>query len=232
MTPPTDLASRNSPDELVFLPLGGAGEIGMNLSLYGYAGEWLMIDCGITFADDSLPGLEVLMPDPGLIAERRDRLAGLVVTHGHEDHIGAIPYLWNRFRCPVYATPFARALLYEKLVEAGLQNDVKITEVPMSGRFSVGPFEIELITLTHSIPEPNAVVLRTPLGTILHTGDWKLDPKPLVGPTADETALRRLGEEGVLAMVCDSTNALKPGRSGSEAEVRDALIELIGRHHQ
>jgi len=222
----------SSAEELTFLSLGGAGEIGMNLSLYGYRGEWLMVDCGITFADDRQPGLDVLMPDPGFIAERRDRLAGLVVTHGHEDHIGAIPYLWNRFRCPVYATPFARALLYEKLVEAGLQNDVKITEVPMSGRFSVGPFEIELITLTHSIPEPNAVVLRTPLGTILHTGDWKLDPKPLVGPTADETALRRLGEEGVLAMVCDSTNALKPGRSGSEAEVRDALIELIGRHHQ
>ncbi len=219
-------------EELIFLSLGGAGEIGMNLTLYGYRGEWLMIDCGITFADDRQPGLDVLMPDPGFIVERRERLAGLVVTHGHEDHIGAIPYLWQRFRCPVYATPFARALLYEKLVEAGLQNEVAITEVPLSGRFTVGPFEIELITLTHSIPEPNAVVLRTPLGVVLHTGDWKLDPEPLVGPTADAAALRRLGGEGVLAMVCDSTNALRPGRSGSEADVRAALIDLIGRYEQ
>jgi ribonuclease J len=222
----------NRSDELVFLPLGGAGEIGMNLTLYGYRGEWLMVDCGVTFADDSMPGLDVIMPDPDFIAERSDRLAGLVVTHGHEDHIGAIPYLWKRFRCPVYATPFARALLYEKLVEAGLQNEIAITEVPLSGKFEVGPFEIELITLTHSIPEPNAVVIRTPLGTILHTGDWKLDPDPLVGAISDEAALRRLGEEGVLAMVCDSTNALRPGHSGSELAVRDSLIDLVGRYDQ
>ncbi|MBV9522992.1 MAG: ribonuclease J, partial [Alphaproteobacteria bacterium] len=216
-------------EELVFLSLGSAGEIGMNLTLYGYRGQWLMVDCGITFADDRQPGLDVLMPDPGFIVERRDRLAGLVVTHGHEDHIGAIPYIWERFRCPVYATPFARALLHEKLVEAGLQHDVEITEVPMSGSFSVGPFEIELITLTHSIPEPNAVVIRTAFGTVLHTGDWKLDPDPLVGPDADTAALRRIGAAGVLAMVCDSTNALRPGRSGSEADVRTALIDLVGR---
>ncbi|HEX3499841.1 MAG TPA: ribonuclease J [Stellaceae bacterium] len=223
-------SQRNRPDELVFLPLGGAGEIGMNLTLYGYGGEWLMVDCGVTFADDSMPGLDVIMPDPGFIADRCDRLAGLVVTHGHEDHIGAIPYLWTRFRCPVYATPFARALLYEKLVEAGLQHEIPITEVPLSGKFTVGPFEIELITLTHSIPEPNAVVIRTPLGTILHTGDWKLDPSPLVGDISDEAALRRLGEEGVLAMVCDSTNALRPGHSGSEATVRESLVDLVGRY--
>jgi len=222
----------NRPDELVFLPLGGAGEIGMNLTLYGYGGEWLMVDCGVTFADDSMPGLDVIMPDPDFIAARSDRLAGLVVTHGHEDHIGAIPYLWKRFRCPVYATPFARALLYEKLVEAGLQNEIAITEVPLSGKFTVGQFEIELITLTHSIPEPNAVVIRTPLGTILHTGDWKLDPDPLVGATTDEAALRQLGEEGVLAMVCDSTNALRAGHSGSELAVRDSLIDLVGRYQQ
>jgi ribonuclease J len=225
-------SQRNRSDELVFLPLGGAGEIGMNLTLYGYGGEWLMVDCGVTFADDSMPGLDVIMPDPDFIAERRDRLAGLVVTHGHEDHIGAIPYLWKRFRCPVYATPFARVLLYEKLVEAGLQNEIAITEVPLSGKFEVGPFEIELITLTHSIPEPNAVVIRTPLGTILHTGDWKLDPDPLVGAISDEAALRRLGEEGVLAMVCDSTNALRPGHSGSELAVRNSLIDLVGRYDQ
>jgi ribonuclease J len=219
----------NRPDELAFLALGGVGEIGMNLSLYGYAGRWLMVDCGISFADETLPGIDVIMPEPSFIAERADALVGLVATHAHEDHIGAIPYLWRRFRCPVYATPFTAAVLRQKLIEAGLEHEVPITEVPMSGKFSVGPFEIELITLTHSIPEPNAVVLRTPLGTVLHTGDWKFDPNPLVGDTADMAALRRLGDQGVLAMICDSTNALRPGDSGSEADVRKSLIDLVGR---
>ncbi|HZB93313.1 MAG TPA: ribonuclease J, partial [Stellaceae bacterium] len=219
----------NRPDELAFLALGGVGEIGMNLSLYGYAGRWLMIDCGISFADDTLPGVDVVMPDPGFIAERADRLDGIVVTHAHEDHIGAIPYLWRRLRCPVYATPFTAAVLRQKLIEAGLEHEVPITEVPMSGRFTVGAFEIELVTLTHSIPEPNAVVLRTPLGTVLHTGDWKFDPDPLVGSTSDLERLQQLGEAGILAMICDSTNALRPGESGSEADVRKSLIELVGR---
>jgi len=218
----------NRPDELAFLALGGVGEIGMNLTLYGYGGRWLMIDCGITFADDTIPGIDVIMPNPRFIAERADTLEGLVCTHAHEDHIGAIPYLWRRLGCPVYATPFTAAVLRQKLAEAGLEGEVPIHEVPMSGRFSVGQFELELITLTHSIPEPNAVVLRTPFGTLLHTGDWKFDPDPLVGPTADEAALRRLGEEGVLAMICDSTNALRAGEAGSEADVRKALIELVG----
>lgn len=222
------LKSPNRPDELAFLALGGVGEIGMNLSLYGYNGRWLMIDCGMTFADDTLPGIDLILPDPSFIAERAETLDGLVCTHAHEDHIGAIPYLWKRFRCPVYATPFTAAVLRLKLAEAGLEHVVPIHEVPMSGRFSVGQFELELITLTHSIPEPNAVVLRTPFGTLLHTGDWKFDPDPLVGPTADEAALRRLGNEGVLAMICDSTNALRPGEAGSEADVRKALIDLIG----
>jgi ribonuclease J len=220
------------PNELVFLPLGGVGEIGMNLTLYGYRGQWLMVDCGVTFADDSMPGIDLIMADPEFIAERRDNLAGLVVTHGHEDHIGAIAHLWRRFRCPIYATPFTRALLYEKLVEGGLQNEVAITEVALSSRFPVGPFDIELISLTHSIPEPNALVIRTAAGTILHTGDWKLDPDPLIGGVADEAALKRVGDEGVLAMVCDSTNALRPGNSGSEGDVRDALMGLIGRYEQ
>ncbi len=154
------------------------------------------------------------------------------MTHAHEDHIGAIQYLWPRLKCPVYATPFTAAVLRLKLIEAGLEHDVPITEVPMSGKFSVGPFEIELITLTHSIPEPNAVVLRTPLGTMLHTGDWKFDPEPLVGDVSDMAALQRLGDEGVLAMICDSTNALRPGVGGSEAEVRKSLIELVGRCQQ
>lgn len=215
-------------DDLVFLPLGGTGEIGMNLNLYGHAGAWLMIDLGITFADDRVGGLDVLMPDPAFIEARRDQLAGLVLTHAHEDHIGAVPYLWPRLRCPIYATPFTAKVLSGKLQEAGLLEEAEITEVPMSGRFSVGPFELELITLTHSIPEPNAVVLRTGAGTVLHTGDWKLDPDPLVGEDYDEAALRGLAGERVLAMICDSTNALVDGDSGSEADVCSSLNELIG----
>jgi ribonuclease J len=214
---------------LYFLPLGGAGEIGMNLNLYGHRGKWLMIDLGITFADDSQPALDVIMPDIDYIARRRDRLAGLVLTHAHEDHLGAVPYLWSKLRCPVYATPFAAAVLRRKLKEDGPGEDVLIKEVPLSARFSVGPFDLELVTLTHSIPEPNAVAIRTPAGLVLHTGDWKIDEAPLVGDVTDEAALRRLGDEGVLAMVCDSTNALREGESGSELGVRESLEELVGR---
>ncbi len=221
--------NRAAPDELFFLPLGGAGEIGMNLNLYGYGGKWLMVDLGVTFGDERTPGIEVIMPDTGFIEARRDDLVGLVLTHGHEDHIGAVPYLWPRLRCPIYATPFTAALVRRKLREVGEADSADITEIPMSGRFSLPPFELELVTLTHSIPEPNAVVIRTPLGALLHTGDWKLDPEPLVGPVADEAALRRLGDEGILAMICDSTNALVHGASGSEAEVRDSLEDLVGR---
>ena len=224
------LSAANRPDELAFVALGGVGEIGMNLSLYGYAGKWLMIDCGISFADDTMPGVEIVMPDPRFIAERAADLVGIIATHAHEDHIGAIPYLWRRFKCPVYTTPFTAAVLRQKLIEAGLEHDVPIHEIPMSGGFKVGPFGIELITLTHSIPEPNAVVVRTPLGAVLHTGDWKLDPDPLVGPASDLDALRRLGDAGVLAMICDSTNALRPGATGSEADVRRILIDLVGRY--
>jgi ribonuclease J len=218
------------PDALFFVPLGGAGEIGMNLNVYGYQDDWLIVDCGVTFGDDSQPGLEVVMPDPGFIAERRDRLLGIVATHAHEDHIGAIPYLWRQLRCPIWATPFTASFLRAKLAETGFADQVKINVVPLSGRFTIGPFDLELITLTHSIPEPNAVALHTPVGTVLHTGDWKLDPDPLIGSTADEAALRRLGDEGVLALVGDSTNALRPGTSGSEAELRRSLIDLIGRY--
>jgi ribonuclease J len=215
-------------DSLHFLALGGSGEIGMNLNLYGHAGKWLMIDLGITFADDSQPALDVIMPDTAFIESERDKLVGLVLTHAHEDHLGAVPYLWDRLRCPVYATPFAAAVLRRKLKENGGM-EVPITEVPLSARFAVGPFDLELITLTHSIPEPNAVAIRTPAGTVLHTGDWKLDDTPLVGDATDEDALRRLGDEGVLAMVCDSTNALREGESGSEGAVRESIAELVGR---
>jgi ribonuclease J len=221
------------PDEgLYFLPLGGSGEIGMNLNLYRYGGKWLMVDLGITFGDESTPGVDVLMPDPAYIAERRSDLVGLVLTHAHEDHLGAVPYLWNRLKCPVYATPFTAAVLRRKLAEMDRPNSIPITEVPLSGKFTVGPFEVELITLTHSIPEPNAVAIRTPAGTVLHTGDWKIDPKPMVGDVTDEAALRALGQDGVLAMVCDSTNAMQPGHSRSEGDLRESLIEVVGRFDQ
>src|SRR3954447_9280304 len=222
----------HDPDALYFLPLGGSGEIGMNFNLYGYRGQWLIVDCGVTFGEEEhQPGVDVIMADPAFIVERRDRLLGIVATHAHEDHIGAIPYLWPQLQCPIWATPFTASLLRAKLVEAHLANRVKITTVPMSGRFTIGPFDLELITLTHSIPEPNAVVIRTGVGTALHTGDWKLDPDPLVGSPTDEARLRAVGDEGVLAIVCDSTNALRDGTSGSEGELRQHLTELIGRYN-
>ncbi len=218
--------------ELLFLPLGGAGEIGMNLNLYGYGAPgfetWMMVDLGITFGDGSMPGVDVIMPDPAFIEERRDRLAGLVLTHAHEDHLGAVPHLWRRLRCPIYATPFTAAILAHKLKEAGIGQEAEVIIVPLKGKFSVGPFDLELITLTHSIPEPNAIVIRTPVGTILHTGDWKFDPDPVIGEAADEAALRRIGDAGVLAMICDSTNVFSPGDSGSEADLLASLTDLIG----
>jgi ribonuclease J len=216
-------------DELLFLPLGGSGEIGMNLNLYGHDGKWLMLDLGISFGDDSTPGIDVVMPNPEFIAERAADLVGIVLTHAHEDHIGAVPYLWDRFRCPLYATPFTASVLRRKLAEVGLEKEAKITIIPMSGSREIGPFTVELITLTHSIPEPNAVVIRTRHGAVLHTGDWKLDPEPLLGDTTDVAALRKLGDEGVLAIVCDSTNVFVSGTSGSEADVRDSLMDVVGR---
>jgi ribonuclease J len=225
------ISPENDPDGLYFLPLGGSGEIGMNLNLYCYQGQWLILDCGVTFGEEEhQPGVDVIMPDPAYIVERRDRLLGIVATHAHEDHIGAIPYLWRQLQCPIWATPFTASLLRAKLVEAQLSNEVKIHIVPMSGHFSIGPFELELITLTHSIPEPNAVVIRTGAGTVLHTGDWKLDPDPLIGEPTDEARLRQVGDDGVLAIVCDSTNALREGHSRSEGELRQSLAELIGRY--
>src|SRR5438067_2562823 len=223
--------SERDPAALYFLPLGGSGEIGMNLNLYGHDGKWLIVDCGVTFGEEEhLPGVDVIMADPAFIVERRDRLLGIVATHGHEDHIGAIPYLWPQLQCPVWATPFTASLLRAKLIEAGLADRVPINIVPMSGRFDIGPFDLELITLTHSIPEPNAVVVRTRVGTVLHTGDWKLDPDPLIGSPTDEDRPRQIGDEGVLAIVCDSTNSLRPGSSGSEGELRQSLTDLIGRY--
>jgi ribonuclease J len=216
-------------DELLFLPLGGSGEIGMNLNLYGHDGKWLMLDLGISFGDDSTPGIDVVMPNPAFITERASDLVGIVLTHAHEDHIGAVPYLWQRLRCPLFATPFTASVLRRKLAEVGLEKEARITIIPMSGSRQIGPFTVELITLTHSIPEPNAVVIRTKHGAVLHTGDWKLDPEPLVGEMTDVAALRKLGDGGVLAMICDSTNVFVTGTSGSEADVRDSLMEVVGR---
>jgi ribonuclease J len=214
-------------DELLFLALGGAGEIGMNLNLYGHAGKWLMVDLGIGFADDSMPGIEVVMPDPAFIEERHEALVGIVLTHAHEDHLGAVADLWPRLKAPVYATPFAASVLRRKLVEAGLVDAVPITELPLGSKFDLPPFQLELITMTHSILEPNALAIRTPLGTVFHTGDWKIDPEPLLGDVTDEAMLRRIGEEGALAMVCDSTNVFVEGEAGSEATVRTNLATLV-----
>ncbi len=215
--------------ELLFVPLGGAGEIGMNLNVFGYDDQWLIVDLGVSFGTPALPGIDLVMPDPTFIASRRDKLVGMVLTHAHEDHLGAVPYLWPRLRCPVYATPFTAAILRAKLGEVGLLHEVPIVEVALGSRITLGPFDIEFMTLTHSIAEPSALAIRTPLGTIFHTGDWKIDPDPLIGHPLDEGALAALGEEGVLAMVCDSTNVFNPSASGSEADVRRHLLELVGK---
>ena len=224
--------AKSSHDELVFLPLGGSNEIGMNFNCYGFGPaddrKWIIVDVGVTFGDQTTPGVEVIMPDPGYIEAFADDILGIVLTHAHEDHIGAVAWLWPQLQAPVYATPFTAYLLREKLRDADLLDEVKITEVPLGGRFQLGPFDLELITITHSIPEPNGLAIRTPLGAVLHTGDWKIDPDPLLGGKTDIAAISRLGDEGVLAMVCDSTNVFVDGEAGSEAEVRVAMNKLIG----
>ncbi len=224
--------AKNQNDELVFLPLGGSNEIGMNFNLYGFGPphdrKWIVVDLGVTFGDQTTPGVEVILPDPAFMEENAHRLLGIVLTHAHEDHIGAVAHLWPRFKAPIYATPFTAFILREKLREADLLDEAEITVVPLGGTIELGPFKLELITLTHSIPEPNGLAIRTPLGTILHTGDWKIDPDPLLGGPTDIDAIRKLGDEGVLAMVCDSTNVFVDGHAGSEADVRKALIPLIG----
>jgi ribonuclease J len=213
--------------DLAFLPLGGTGEIGMNLNVYRCNGALLAVDCGIGFGGAEFPEAEVMAPDPAWLAERADRLVGLVITHAHEDHVGAVAHLWPLLRCPVYAGPFVSAVLRRKLAEAGLLGRVPLHTIPLGGRFTLPPFDLEFLRVAHSVPEAQALAIRTPHGTVLHTGDWKLDPEPLIGPPTDEAAFARLGEEGVLAMVCDSTNALIEGHSGSEAEVRRNLTALI-----
>ena len=212
---------------LAFLPLGGTGEIGMNLNLYRCDGQWLAVDCGIGFGGAAHPEVDVMMPDPGYIADRRDQLLGLVITHAHEDHVGAVAWLWPQLRCPVYATPFTAAVLRRKLSEVQLLNQVKLHVVPPGGAIDLAPFKLQFLRVTHSIPEAQALVIDTPHGVLLHTGDWKLDPDPLIGPKSDEGAFTALGERGVLAMICDSTNAMVEGHSGSEADVRQSLAALL-----
>ncbi len=218
--------------ELVFLPLGGIGEIGLNVYLYGLGPaedrHWLMIDCGITFPDASEPGVDVILPDLRFIEEERKSLAGILITHAHEDHIGAVAEMWPRLRVPVYATKFAARLLKGKLEELAYRAEVPIMEVAQGSRFKIGPFDVDLVTVSHSIPECNAVFLRTPAGNVLHTGDWKFDDTPAWGDPTDEAKLARCGEEGVRVLVCDSTNALLEGTSATEEAVATNLKVIIG----
>jgi ribonuclease J len=214
-------------EDLSFLPLGGTGEIGMNLNLYRCDGKWLAVDCGIGFGGAAHPEVDVMMPDPAFIAGRRDQLRGLIITHAHEDHLGAVAWLWPQLRCPVYATPFGAAVLKRKLAEVGLLNQVPLHVVAPGGEIALKPFQVRMIRMAHSIPESQSLVIDTPHGTILHTGDWKLDPTPLLGPPTDEAALAALSGKPVLAMICDSTNAMVEGHSGSEQDVRQVLTALI-----
>ena len=219
-------------NELVFLALGGLGEIGMNAYLYGLgppeARKWLMVDLGITFPEgEDDPGIDVILPDLRFIEEERSALAGLVITHAHEDHIGAVIDLWPRLGVPVYGTPFTVGMLRSKLAEYGNRLAIPVREVPLNSRFDVGPFDVELIEMAHSIPESSALAIRTPLGLVLHTGDWKLDATPLIGARPDESRLEALGDEGVLALVGDSTNAMREGQSPSEREVAKTLADIV-----
>lgn len=223
--------SGGSDSELVMVALGGLGEIGMNVYLYGVgpvrSRQWLMVDLGITFPHEAEPGVDVVLPDLSFIESRRERLAGIVLTHAHEDHIGAVVDLWQRLRAPVYATPFTAGMLGSKLAEFGGAAKLPLTTVELGGRIAVGPFDVEFVTMAHSIPEPSGLAIRTSHGLLFHSGDWKLDPTPLVGAPSDEAKLKALGEEGVDVLVCDSTNAFREGRSPSEADVARSIAQIV-----
>ncbi len=223
------MVSKAAP-ELHFLPLGGSNEIGMNLNLFAYGDQWLMVDLGITFGDDTTPSLDIIMPDIRFIEGKRDKLLGLVLTHGHEDHIGAVPYLWSRLKCPVYATPFTASLVRRKLADANLLDKVELHEVPLSGDMEIGPFKIDLVRLTHSIPEPNGLAITTPAGVIYHTGDWKFDPEPVIGAPPDYARLSNLGDNGVLALIGDSTNVFVNGETASESNLYADLSAIFKEH--
>ena len=214
--------------ELRFVPVGGVGEFGANLALYEYGGKWLMVDCGIAFADETLPGVDLLVPYPGFLQGHVADLVGLVLTHAHEDHLGAVAHLWPRLlRCPVYATVFTAAMLRSKLEENGILDQVPLQTVAPGSTVEPAPFRVTWVPMAHSIPEAHSIAIRTPVGTIVHSGDWKLDEDPCIGPPTDEAALRDLGTEGVLALMGDSTNATIEGYSGSEGALRDSLSHLI-----
>lgn len=220
-------------EELVFVPLGGVGEIGMNLALYGLGSgrsrEWLCVDMGISFADAEVPGVDIIIPDIQFLEREKKHLKGIVLTHGHEDHIGAVYDLWPKLKVPVFATPFTAALLDSKRTMEPNAPKIPVTVIPQGGRVDIGPFNVEFVPVAHSIPESNALAIRTPLGLVVHTGDWKIDPTPVVGAVTDEKRLRELGEEGVRAIICDSTNAIREGISPSETDVSKSLTEIVGQ---
>ena len=218
-------------DELIFCPLGGSGEIGANMNLYAYGPEdnqkWIIVDMGVTFADDTLPGIDLIYPDPGFILDKKNDLEGIILTHAHEDHIGAVVHIWPNLKCKIYATPFTSVLIQEKFKEKKIDISQYLKIVPLNAKIKLGPFEIDFITLTHSILEPNGLSITTPAGVILHTGDWKIDPNPLIGGNIDQKKLKDIGDKGVIAMICDSTNVFSEGRAGSELDVRESLLKII-----
>jgi ribonuclease J len=216
-------------EELLFCALGGSGEIGMNVNLYGTRGQWLMVDLGLTFADPDYPGIDLILPELEFIENQRDRLAGIVLTHGHEDHIGAIPYLAADLKAPLYATPFTAGLIAEKLEEEGLTGQVKLNVIARDASFTVGPFKLTYVALAHSIPEGNGLLIESPHGRVFHTGDWKIDETPVLGTPSSEEALEKIGDRGVLALVCDSTNVFQDTASGSEAAVHEGLRNEVER---
>jgi ribonuclease J len=210
-------------EELLFLALGGSGEIGMNVNLYGCRGKWLMADLGLTFADPDYPGIELILPELQFIEQRMDDLVGIVLTHGHEDHIGALPYLAADLKVPLYATPFTAGLIAGKLEEEGLTGQVSLRVIERGGSIDLDPFRVTYVPLAHSIPEGNGLLIETPFGNIFHTGDWKIDETPVLGHPSSAETLNEIGDRGVLALVCDSTNAFLNDASGSESSVHEAL---------
>ncbi len=220
-------------DELLFCPLGGSGEIGMNMNLFAYGKpdnqKWIIVDLGVTFADDTVPGVDIIYPDPGFIIDKKDDLLGIVLTHAHEDHIGAIAHVWPKLKCKIYATPFTSVLITEKFKEKKIDITGFLKIVELNSKINLDPFKIEFVTLTHSILEPNGLRIQTPAGNILHTGDWKCDPDPLIGGNINSERLKEIGNEGVLVMICDSTNVFSAGRAGSELEVRKNLLKVFQR---